>query len=267
MSVDGHQALLIHSVFDSIGQDRWEKAKRFYFVTYSVCCSSYQPWSPPLLSLLLFVWEWLKGESILSLTKRVSRLIKLWEHIVTTGKHNAHRQLLQCGSCGNSAPRLLEFAQDWETLDRQIRSAAAWFWENARVDFWSSAGHEAKEMVDHRFGPPAACLRRPDVCHRQMMGKRSCGWRALGNEQENERRDCLRPLVLTGLPFSGICSITAVCVEATLNGPTDSRDTQKGKQAFSLWLRSANCAQNSRRLNARHETTERFGVNDVGVTL
>lgn len=131
----------------------------------------------------------------------------------------------------------------------------------------SSAGHEAIEMVDHRFGPPAACWRRPDVCHRQMMGKRSCGWRALGNEQENERRDCLRPLVLTGLPFSGICSITAVCVEAPLNGPTDSRDTQRGKQAFSLWPRSANCAQNSRRLNVGHETIERFGVNDVGVTL
>lgn len=127
----------------------------------------------------------------------------------------------------------------------------------------SSAGHKAKEMVDRRFGPPAASRRRPGVCHRQMTGKRSCGWRALGKERDNERRDCLRPLVLTGLPFSGICSITAVCVEAPLNGPTDSRDARKGKQAFSLWLRTAN----SRRLYARPETIERFGVNGVGATL
>lgn len=111
--------------------------------------------------------------------------------------------------------------------------------ENVRVDPGVQPVTKRKEMVDRRSGPPAASRRRPDVCHRQMMGKRSCGWRALGNERENERRDCLRPLVLTGLPFSGICSITAVCVEAPLNGPTDSRDTRKGKQAFSLWLRTA----------------------------
>lgn len=97
--------------------------------------------------------------------------------------------------------------------------------ENVRVDPGVQPVTKRKEMVDRRFGPPAASRRRPDVCHRQMTGKRSCGWRALGNEQENERRDCLRPLVLTGLPFSGICSITAVCVEAPLNGPTDSRET------------------------------------------
>lgn len=163
-------------------------------------------------------------------------------------------------------PCLLEFAQDGETFDCQIRLAAGWRAEpqsaGAMHGFnlksratktqnplcWKmcewipefSRSQSEKEMVDRRFGPPAASRRRPDVCHRQMTGKRSCGWRALGNEQENERRDCLRPLVLTGLPFSGICSITAVCVEAPLNGPTDSRDTRKGKQAFSLWLRMAN---------------------------
>lgn len=94
--------------------------------------------------------------------------------------------------------------------------------------------------ADCHYKPPAASLSWPDVCHRQMMSKRLRGWRALRKTQE-ERGDCLRPMVLTGLSFNSICSITAVCVEPHSIG-WQIQETQK-KQAFSLWFGQWTCSK------------------------
>lgn len=100
--------------------------------------------------------------------------------------------------------------------------------------------------VDCHYRPPAASLSWPDVCYRQMMRKRLRGWRALRKHRKTpeERGDCLRPLVLTGLSFNSICSITAVCVETHSIG-RQIQETLTGKQAFSLWFSQWTCSNSS----------------------
>lgn len=75
---------------------------------------------------------------------------------------------------------------------------------------------------------------------------RGCAAGGLSERAEEERPDCLRPLVLTGLSFNSICSITAVCVEPRSIG-RHIQETLTGKQAVSLWSGQWTCS-NSKRL-------------------
>lgn len=70
---------------------------------------------------------------------------------------------------------------------------------------------------------------------------RGCAAGGLSERAEEERADCLRPLVLTGLSFSSICSITAVCVEPRSIG-RHIQETLTGKQAVSLWSGQWTCS-------------------------
>lgn len=101
------------------------------------------------------------------------------------------------------------------TLQRTNSLYRADLSQDSHKSSWSRVYAVRDGEVDCHYRPPAASLSWPDVCHRQMMRKRQRGWRALRKHRKTpeERRDCLRPLVLTGLSFNSICSIAAVCVE------------------------------------------------------
>lgn len=123
-------ALPVYSVPLSVRRDLQEKAgvSLFSRILPATRCTSPDR-HPPLL--LLFSenhskqnqsWVWPNGF-----------LIKLCKQLVTTRKHNAHRQLLNCGTCGNTAPCPLDFAQDLEAFGCQIRFAAGWCAESQRA--------------------------------------------------------------------------------------------------------------------------------------
>lgn len=230
------------------------KVLHLTFDMYSACTSVHQLecfFSP------LFVWEGLKGESILSLSEWVSCLIKLWEQLVSPGTQH-QIQLLNCG------PAVTLHHVGWVCLREgtfccQIRSTAAdsrcqhvhaadsllesWMEALARSASGSGVKPVISGEVDCHYGPPAALLSWPDVCHRQMTRRRLRGWRALRKcrKTPEERGDCPRPLVLTGLSFNSICSITAVCVKMHSIG-RQIQETLTEKQVFSLWLSHWTCS-------------------------